>query len=114
MPSRAPEPRSRSPAAEAIDEDRGGAIGLQLGERVRQGFSHDAAAVGAEAELAQDQARALQREKLFLRAVEGDLLFVPLSTTPLRDMDTCRLDARSLRLFVDRSMNRRRLRRLRW
>ena len=75
--------RSSAPAAQTIRQDRRLSVGVEIRQRVRECFPDDPPAVGPDPVLAKRQARALDRQKLLLGAVEGDLLLVTLTAAPL-------------------------------
>src|SRR6266576_3767263 len=71
--------RTGSRPAQPTDQDRRIAFRLEVGEDDGDGLANDPAAVDCEAVLgAQVQARGLDVDQLVGRAVDGDLLLVPL------------------------------------
>ena len=68
---------------EAIGEDRGPPVRAEVGQRVEKGLPDDPPPVRTHPELSKGQPSSLQGEKLFLGAIERDLLLVTLPAAPL-------------------------------
>jgi len=66
---------------QAVGQDAARSVLVKIGEHEAQRFADDPSAVRAHPELPQREPRSLDREQFLPRAVERDLLVVPLTAT---------------------------------